>query len=124
MCRTFPVSKLRRKSCQNIPFLNPLYTPSAERVYHLAIMPCYDKKLEASRDDFLDDILHTRDVDCVLTSGELLTFIQEHAADFVSSTEAPLDQMSDLFVKHPEIFLSSLNTDPLCMKNHDHNFEG
>eukprot|EP00002_Diphylleia_rotans_P016424 TRINITY_DN3195_c0_g1_i4.p1 TRINITY_DN3195_c0_g1~~TRINITY_DN3195_c0_g1_i4.p1 ORF type:complete len:448 (+),score=86.61 TRINITY_DN3195_c0_g1_i4:49-1392(+) len=70
------------------------FETSAERVYHLAIMPCYDKKLEASRDDFLDDILHTRDVDCVLTSGELLTFIQEHAADFVSSTEAPLDQIA------------------------------
>ncbi len=47
-------------------------------------MPCYDKKLEGSRDDFYNSILHTRDVrcgerpasqlcqvDCVLTTGEL-----------------------------------------------------
>ena len=32
-------------------------------------MPCFDKKLEASRSDFYDDIYRTRDVDCVLTSG-------------------------------------------------------
>lgn len=23
------------------------------RIYHVTVMPCYDKKLEASRDDFL-----------------------------------------------------------------------
>ena len=39
-------------------------------VYHVTVMPCYDKKLEASRDDFYSEIYSTRDVDCVLTSGE------------------------------------------------------
>jgi iron only hydrogenase large subunit-like protein len=34
-------------------------------------MPCYDKKLEASRQDFYNDVYATRDVDCVLTTGEL-----------------------------------------------------
>ena len=34
-------------------------------------MPCYDKKLEASRQDFYSDVYGTRDVDCVLTTGEL-----------------------------------------------------
>jgi iron only hydrogenase large subunit-like protein len=24
-----------------------------DRIYHVTVMPCYDKKLEASRDDFL-----------------------------------------------------------------------
>lgn len=33
-------------------------------------MPCYDKKLEASREDFYSDIYRTRDVDCVLSTGE------------------------------------------------------
>jgi hypothetical protein len=32
-------------------------------------MPCYDKKLEASRQDFYNDLYQTRDVDCVITSG-------------------------------------------------------
>ncbi|TIB07767.1 hypothetical protein E3P89_03725 [Wallemia ichthyophaga] len=44
-------------------------TPSD--VYHVTIMPCYDKKLEASRQDFYSDLYQTRDVDCVLTSGEI-----------------------------------------------------
>jgi cytosolic iron-sulfur assembly component 3 len=34
-------------------------------------MPCYDKKLEASRQDFYNDVYKTRDVDCVITTGEL-----------------------------------------------------
>lgn len=42
-----------------------------DNIYHLTVMPCYDKKLEASRSDFYNDIYRTRDVDCVLTSGEL-----------------------------------------------------
>ncbi|SJX63032.1 related to NAR1-similarity to human nuclear prelamin A recognition factor [Sporisorium reilianum f. sp. reilianum] len=39
--------------------------------YHVTVMPCYDKKLEASRPDFYDDITSTKEVDCVLTTGEL-----------------------------------------------------
>lgn len=41
------------------------------RVYHTTIMPCYDKKLEASRQDFFDDVLNARDVDLVITTGEI-----------------------------------------------------
>ena len=55
----------------------PSYQPSM-RMYHVAIMSCYDKKLEASRNDFYDDILKTTDVDCVLTSGELEAMMLEH----------------------------------------------
>ena len=39
-------------------------------VYHVTVMPCYDKKLEASREDFYQDLYRTRDVDCVITSGK------------------------------------------------------
>ncbi|XP_072044244.1 cytosolic Fe-S cluster assembly factor narfl-like [Amphiura filiformis] len=42
-----------------------------DQVYHVTIMPCFDKKLEASREDFYSDLYKTRDVDCVITSGEL-----------------------------------------------------
>ena len=37
-------------------------------VYHISVMPCYDKKLEASREDFVRD--GVKDVDVVLTTGE------------------------------------------------------
>lgn len=34
-------------------------------------MPCYDKKLEASREDFYNDMYRTRDVDCVISTSKL-----------------------------------------------------
>lgn len=46
------------------------------RVYHTTVMPCYDKKLEASREDFFDDITQSRDVDLVITTGELDDLMQ------------------------------------------------
>ncbi|KAG8684201.1 Cytosolic Fe-S cluster assembly factor nar1 [Ceratobasidium sp. 395] len=50
-------------------------------------MPCYDKKLEASRQDFYNDILSTRDVDCVLTTAELEILIRDKGWDI--STPVP-----------------------------------
>lgn len=41
------------------------------QIYHVTVMPCFDKKLEASRSDFYNDVYKTRDVDCVITSGEV-----------------------------------------------------
>ncbi|XP_063619986.1 probable cytosolic Fe-S cluster assembly factor GI11683 [Cydia splendana] len=40
-------------------------------VYHVTVMPCYDKKLEASREDFYSDLTNCHDVDCVITAIEL-----------------------------------------------------
>ncbi|KAF8274549.1 iron hydrogenase [Lactarius quietus] len=52
-----------------------------DEIYHVTVMPCYDKKLEASRTDFYNEQYATRDVDCVLTTGELLLLAQEHGVD-------------------------------------------
>ncbi|WWC64463.1 cytosolic Fe-S cluster assembly factor NAR1 [Kwoniella dejecticola CBS 10117] len=46
-------------------------------IYHVTAMPCYDKKLEASRSDFYSSLYSTKDVDCVLTTGELDLLLQE-----------------------------------------------
>ena len=43
-------------------------------------MPCYDKKLEASRPDFADAD-GVRDVDCVLTTGEVQKMLDERSLD-------------------------------------------
>ncbi|KAG1358709.1 protein NAR1 [Cocos nucifera] len=75
-----------------------------DKVYHVTIMPCYDKKLEAARDDFLfsmdcgengDDISQMKiaEVDSVLTSGEMLDLIQSKSIDFKTLEEAPLDRL-------------------------------
>lgn len=43
---------------------------AGSRIYHATVMPCYDKKLEASRDDFYSEVNASRDVDCVITSSK------------------------------------------------------
>jgi iron only hydrogenase large subunit-like protein len=42
---------------------------SAEQIYHITLMPCYDKKLEASREDFYNSLIQSKDVDCVITAS-------------------------------------------------------
>ncbi|WFD23759.1 Cytosolic Fe-S cluster assembly factor nar1 [Malassezia equina] len=58
-------------------------------VYHVSIMPCYDKKLEASRNDFTssDGI---KEVDCVLTTGELYDLLMEQNFEAYTPTEIEL----------------------------------
>ncbi|XP_014668400.1 PREDICTED: cytosolic Fe-S cluster assembly factor narfl-like isoform X2 [Priapulus caudatus] len=48
-----------------------------ERIFHVTVMPCYDKKLEASREDFYSDVYRTRDVNCVLSTGEVDAMSQQ-----------------------------------------------
>ncbi|PWN34315.1 iron hydrogenase [Meira miltonrushii] len=57
------------------------------RVYHTTVMPCYDKKLEASRQDFFDDVTQSRDVDLVITTGELDDLMQAESFNLASSIE-------------------------------------
>jgi len=59
---------------------------SDRSVYHLAIMPCYDKKLEAVR--FMID--EDPEVDCVLATEELLLLLNEQNVDFLTLPEVPL----------------------------------
>ncbi|KAK8853114.1 cytosolic Fe-S cluster assembly factor NAR1 [Kwoniella newhampshirensis] len=56
-----------------------------DEIYHVTAMPCYDKKLEASRSDFYSSLYSTRDVDCVLTTGELDLLLQDLEFDPYSS---------------------------------------
>jgi len=57
------------------------WSKQADSIYHVTVMPCYDKKLEASRQDFYNDVLSTRDVDCVLTTTELEMLIRDKGWD-------------------------------------------
>ncbi|KAF8492296.1 iron hydrogenase [Gautieria morchelliformis] len=60
---------------------------SPDQVYHVSVMPCYDKKLEASRSDFYNDVYKTRDVDCVITTGELELLMREKQWDLSTRVE-------------------------------------
>jgi len=61
-----------------------------ERIWHLAVMPCFDKKLEASREELTDAVWAgagtpgkgVRDVDCVITSKEVLMLAASRGVDF------------------------------------------
>ncbi|KAL2757609.1 hypothetical protein ACRALDRAFT_206885 [Sodiomyces alcalophilus JCM 7366] len=60
------------------------------RIWHLAIMPCFDKKLEASREELMDTAWAgdgsggrgIRDVDCVITSKEILMLAESRGLNF------------------------------------------
>lgn len=73
---------------------------SPDRIWHLAVMPCFDKKLEASR----EELTHTywcsphdtstrppvRDVDCVITARELLMLADTRNISFPNLPRQPL----------------------------------
>ncbi|WFD20114.1 Cytosolic Fe-S cluster assembly factor nar1 [Malassezia caprae] len=61
----------------------------AAGVYHVSVMPCYDKKLEASRNDFTSPD-GVKEVDCVLTTGELHDLLVEHNFEAYVPTEQEL----------------------------------
>ncbi|XP_072299500.1 cytosolic Fe-S cluster assembly factor narfl [Eucyclogobius newberryi] len=64
---------------------------SPQQIYHVTVMPCFDKKLEASRSDFYLTNEETREVDCVITSGEVLKMLEEEKVSLNDVTPTPLD---------------------------------
>nr|XP_056722286.1 cytosolic iron-sulfur assembly component 3 [Euleptes europaea] len=64
-----------------------------DQIYHVAVMPCYDKKLEASRPDFFIQEHQTREVDCVITTGEVVKLLDQEGVSLVDMEPAPLDGM-------------------------------
>ena len=81
---------------------------SPDRIWHVAIMPCFDKKLEASREELTDVFWGrtskhkrgVRDVDCVITSKELLMLADTRGIDFAALPRSSLPQ--DHFEPFPD----------------------
>ncbi|XP_024615504.1 cytosolic Fe-S cluster assembly factor NARFL isoform X2 [Neophocaena asiaeorientalis asiaeorientalis] len=65
-----------------------------DKIYHVTVMPCYDKKLEASRPDFFSQEHQTRDVDCVITTGEVFKLLEEEGVSLSELESAPLDSLN------------------------------
>ena len=55
-----------------------------KQVYHATVMPCFDKKLEASRKDFMSRLDSSPDVDCVISSAEVVELLDELGVSFDS----------------------------------------
>ncbi|XP_074512892.1 cytosolic Fe-S cluster assembly factor narfl isoform X1 [Sebastes fasciatus] len=64
-----------------------------KQIYHVAVMPCFDKKLEASRSEFYLDEAETREVDCVITSGEVQRMLEEKNVSLNEVEPVPPDIM-------------------------------
>ena len=93
--------------------LSKAYNIHPSQIWHLSLMPCFDKKLEASRaeltdaawQDLSDGQEPTRDVDCVITSRELLTLASARGISLPSLPLTPLGQADR--VPFPDLLLSS-----------------
>lgn len=75
-----------------------------DQIWHVAIMPCFDKKLEASREELTDIYWRSspsssstppvRDVDCVITARELLMLSDTRGISFPSLPCQPLSHQT------------------------------
>ncbi|XP_043472720.1 probable cytosolic Fe-S cluster assembly factor GK14772 [Leptopilina heterotoma] len=68
---------------------------SPENIYHITVMPCYDKKLEASRQDFYNQLKETRDVDCVITTIEIEQMLHQEGLSLQSATLGEIQRPFD-----------------------------
>ncbi|KAL8950118.1 MAG: hypothetical protein Q9222_003818, partial [Ikaeria aurantiellina] len=78
-----------------------------KQIWHLAVMPCFDKKLEASRAELTDVYWRqpsssdqqppekpARDVDCVITARELIMLANTRGIDFASLPRKTISKAS------------------------------
>jgi iron only hydrogenase large subunit-like protein len=78
---------------------------SPAQIWHLSIMPCFDKKLEASRQELTDlywgsspgalnsTSTPVRDVDCVITAREILMLAETRGISFPALPHSPLPEL-------------------------------
>jgi len=70
------------------------------QIYHATIMPCFDKKLEASREDFKTVLGEGQEVDCVVTTLEIEEMLaREGLKSLVDCEKCPLNPVIPGFHK-------------------------
>ncbi|CAG7999773.1 unnamed protein product [Penicillium olsonii] len=114
------LSRLKSPQALSGTFLKTVLSKSLgvhpSRIWHLAVMPCFDKKLEASREELTDvtwrqgdssgsETAPVRDVDCVITARELLSLASSRGFSLPSLPLKPLP--SSLNLPFPEKTLES-----------------
>nr|CAG4650122.1 EOG090X05AC [Sida crystallina] len=65
------------------------------RIAHITVMPCFDKKLEASRTDFFREETQSKEVDMVITPVEIEQMMDDLGINFVDLDLAPIDAISE-----------------------------
>nr|XP_006132457.1 nuclear prelamin A recognition factor [Pelodiscus sinensis] len=66
---------------------------SPDKIFHIIVAPCYDKKLEALREDFYISLYNSQDVDCVLTSGEIVQIMEQKNISMKEVAEVAVDSL-------------------------------
>ncbi|KAI9679051.1 MAG: Cytosolic Fe-S cluster assembly factor nar1 [Trizodia sp. TS-e1964] len=84
--------------------LSKIYQIPPDRIWHVAVMPCFDKKLEASREELTDSRWASssqgtpgkavRDVDCVITTRELFTLAESRNINISSLPRRPIERQA------------------------------
>ena len=106
--------------------LSQRYNISPSQIWHVAIMPCFDKKLEASRGELTSTAWlpdhdtsqdPVRDVDCVITARELLQMATSRNIPFSSLPRTPLDASQR--TPFPDPKLDAFLFPPTRRKNQD-----
>lgn len=64
-----------------------------DKIFHLTVAPCYDRKMEALREDYYTELHNCRDVDCVLTSGEVMQIMEQRNISIKEIPESPLENI-------------------------------
>ncbi|XP_057257387.1 nuclear prelamin A recognition factor isoform X2 [Pezoporus wallicus] len=70
---------------------------SPDKIFHVIVAPCYDKKLEALREDFYTALYNSQEVDCVLTSGEIVQIMEQKNVSMKDVTEVSVDTLNKDF---------------------------
>nr|CAG4634758.1 EOG090X05AC [Alona affinis] len=68
---------------------------SASRVAVITVMPCFDKKLEASRSDFVRKDQQSKEVDMVITPVEIEQILTQLEINFSDLSSASIDSLID-----------------------------
>jgi iron only hydrogenase large subunit-like protein len=92
--------------------LSQQYNIPPSQVWHVSIMPCFDKKLEASRGELTSSAWlpdhdasqdAIRDVDCVITARELLQLASARGINFSSLPRTPLSAADRIPFPDPKL---------------------
>lgn len=92
--------------------LSQRYNIHPSQIWHLAIMPCFDKKLEASRSELTSAAWlpnydssqeKVRDVDCVITARELLHLAAARGIKLASLPRTPLTSAERIPFPDPKL---------------------
>ena len=110
-------------------FWRRYHSHSTDQIFHLAIMPCHDKKLEASRKDFANFATNQQDVDMVLTTQEWLhlmaNFLQQNEkSEGEWSKEEATQKVREFVESLPPAQATTETSNNILQNNHSGSGEG